>query len=164
MELIVLAISIAVNIILALLLFFRSALNDILKEWWLEKRKARKESRDRLVALRSNLLKLSNASSLLLILTAMNQIETDPTAKQQTKQNWDETAKSYGGIRKAIIKDEALLPNDIRREYKEFEAEMQKATKEVLNDLIYRERLLEITRNVTSKIEVIIEIVDKHLL
>ena len=163
MERIVLIISVAVNILFVLLLFFRSALNDIAKEWWLEKRKVRKESRVRLVALRSNLLKLSNASSLLLILTATNQIETDSTAKQQMKPHWDGAVKSYGEIRDPIIKDDPLMPSDIRQAYKDFETEMQKATKEVLNSLMYKERLLEITQNVTSKIEVIIGYVDKHL-
>jgi len=163
MELTVLIISLAVNLLFALLLFFRSALNDIVKEWWLEKRKARKESKDRLVALRSNLLKLSNVSSLLLILTATNQIETDQIVKQQMKSQWDGVAKSYGEIRDTIIKNDPLLPSDIRRAYKDFETEMQKATKEVLNSLMYKERLLDITQNVTSRIEAIIESVDKHL-
>jgi hypothetical protein len=163
MELTVLIISLAINLLFALLLFFRSALNDIIKEWWSEKRKARKESKDRLVVLRSNLLKLSNVSSLLLILTATNQIETDPMVKQQMKLQSDGVAKSYGEIREAIIKDDPLLPSDIRRAYKDFETEMQKATKEVLNSLMYKERLLEITQNVTSRIEAIIESVDKHL-
>jgi hypothetical protein len=162
-KLILLIISVAVNLILALSLFFRSALNDIVKEWWAEKRKARKESKERLVVLRSNLLKLSNTSSLLLILTATNQIETDPVVKQQMKSHWDSAVKSYGQIREAIIKDDPLLPNDIRREYREFEAEMQKATKEVLTALTYKERLLEITEEVTSRITAIIESVDKHL-
>jgi hypothetical protein len=164
MELILLIISVAVNILFAFLLFFRSVLNDILKEWWLEKRKARKESKERLVTLRSNLLKLSNASSLLLILTATHQIKGDPEVKQQMKVQWDSAAKSYGEIREAIVKDEPLLPNDLREGYKDFEAEMQKATKEVLNSLMYKERLLEITQNVNSKITSIIERVDKHLL
>jgi hypothetical protein len=163
MELTVLIISVAVNIVLTLLLFFRSALNDIVKEWWSEKRKTRKESRDRLVALRSSLLKLSNTSSLLLILTATNQIETDATVKQQMKPHWDAAAKLYGEIREAIVKDDPLLPSDIRREFKEFDAEMQKATKEVLNALLYKERLLEIIQKVTSRIEAIVESVDKHL-
>jgi hypothetical protein len=163
MELILLIISVAVNILLAFLVFFRSALNDIIKEWWLEKRKTRKESKDRLVALRSNLVKLSNSSSLLLILTATNEIETDPVMRQQMKPQWGSAAKSYGEIREAIIRDEALLPNDLRQGWKEFEAEMQKAGKEVLNSLMYKERLLEITQNVTSKITSIIENVDKHL-
>ena len=163
MELILLIISVAVNILLAFLVFFRSALNDIVKEWWLEKRKTRKESKDRLVALRSNLVKLSNSSSLLLILTATNQIETDPVMRQQMKLQWDSAAKSYGEIREAIIRDEPLLPNDLRQGWKEFEAEMQKAGKEALNSLMYKERLLEITQNVTSKITSIIENVDKHL-
>ena len=163
MELTVLIISVSVNIVFAMLLFFRSALNDIVKEWWLEKRKARKESKDRLVALRSNLLKLSNVSSLLLILTATNQIETDQIVKQQMKSQWDGVAKSYGEIRDTIIKNDPLLPSDIRRAYKDFETEMQKATKEVLNSLMYKERLLDITQNVTSRIEAIIESVDKHL-
>jgi hypothetical protein len=163
MELTVLIISLAINILFALLLFFRSALNDIVKEWWSEKRKTRKESKDRLIVLRSNLLKLSNASSLLLILTATNQIETNPIVKQQMKLQWDGVTKSYGEIRETIIKDDPLLPSDIRQAYKDYETEMQKATKEVLNSLIYKERLLEITQNVTSKIEAIIESVDKHL-
>lgn len=163
MELILLIISVAVNILLAFLVFFRSALNDIIKEWWLEKRKTRKESKDRLVALRSNLVKLSNSSSLLLILTATNEIETDPVMRQQMKPQWGSAAKSYGEIREAIIRDEALLPNDLRQGWKEFKAEMQKAGKEVLNSLMYKERLLEITQNVTSKITSIIENVDKHL-
>ena len=158
-----LIISITINILFALLLLFRSALNDILKEWWSEKRKARKESRDRLVAVRSSLLKLSNAASLLLILTATKRIETDPVLQEQLKRHWDGTAKSYGEIREAIVKDEPLLPSNAKQAYKDFETEMQAATKEVLNSVMYKERLLEITQSVTSKIEAIIQSVDEHL-
>ena len=75
----------------------------------------------------------------------------------------DGTAKSYGEVRDAIIKNDPLMPSEIRQAYKNFEAEMQKATKEVLNSRIYKERLLEITQEVTSKIEFIIECVDRHL-
>jgi hypothetical protein len=114
------------------------------------------------VAVRSRLLGLSNAASLLLILTATKRIETDPVLKEQLKHQWDGAVKSYGEAREAIVKDQPFLPSNTRQAYKDFEIEMQTATKEVLNSVMYKERLLEITQSVTSKIEAIIQSVDEE--
>lgn len=156
-------ISIVLNILLIILLFFKSALNDILKEWWIDKRKVAKEAKGRLINLRANLLKLLTLSPLLLIQTAVHINEKDPIAKKQLKFQWDNTLKAWELANETITKDEILFPSDIRIPLKEFQEKMGNATTEIFKKPMYKERLLEITQEISSSISKIIVKVDYYL-
>jgi len=41
--------SLILNIVFGFLLFFKSALNDILKEWWIDRKKKKEETIQRLI-------------------------------------------------------------------------------------------------------------------
>lgn len=164
MQTVILISSIILNFILAMLLFFKSALNDILKEWWLDKRTIKRENRDRLIELRSRLVKLSGLSPLLLIQSAIHQYEKDPYMKEKFKSQWNSTLKAWGEENEYISKNEILFPNDIRILLREFQEKFAKATVEVITSLIYKERMLELTQEVSSSVSQIIEKVDAYLL
>jgi len=129
--------SIILNIFLIFSLFFKSALNDILKEWWIEKRKMKRKTREHLIELRANLLKLSTLSPLLLIQSAAHMNEKDPIMKGKWKSQWDSTLKAWGQANEDISKNEILFPNDIRTFLKDFQEKMGKAATEVIANLIY---------------------------
>ncbi|MBC2703098.1 hypothetical protein [Desulfobacula sp.] len=156
-------ISVILNIILVLLVFFKTALNEILKEWWQDKRNSQKELKERLITLRSTLLELSNTSTLLLILTAAKKNEKDIEVQKMYKEKWDNALSTYGELTDFITKNLPYYPIKVRKQYEEFESEMQKATGEVLTALMYKEKLLEITENLTLIITNTIEDVDTHL-
>src|SRR4030067_2703121 len=61
-------ISIIVNITLVLLLFFRSALNDILKDWWIDRKEKKEAAIQRLIEFKTN-FSILQVQSLLLIFT-----------------------------------------------------------------------------------------------
>jgi len=156
--------SIIGNVVLIILFIFKSALNDILKEWWMNKRKVVRENRERLIELRANLLKLSSLSPLLLIQSAVLNNEKDPIMKKQLKDQWDSFLREWKLANEDILKKEILFSNDIRLLLKEFSEKWGKAITEVIISPIYKERLLKLTEEISSSVSKIIGEVDGYLL
>lgn len=157
-------VSIIGNVVLIILFIFKSALNDILKEWWMNKRKVVRENRERLIELRANLLKLSSLSPLLLIQSAVLNNEKDPIIKKQLKDQWDSFLREWKQVNEDILKKEILFSNDIRLLLKEFSEKWGKAITEVIISPIYKERLLKLTQEISSSVSKIIGEVDGYLL
>jgi len=128
-------ISIILNIILVIFLFFKTALNDILKEWCLDKRKDKREARERLINLRTSLVKLSALSPLLIVLLPAH-------FGKETQSQWEGALKEFTKESEDITKDEILFPNDIRILLKEFHERFGKAIVEVSTNFMYKTGLI----------------------
>ena len=61
-------ISIVLNIIFVLLLFFKSALNDILKDWWIDRKKKKEEGIKKLIDFKTK-FNIQQSKCLLVIIT-----------------------------------------------------------------------------------------------
>ena len=73
-QLIGIIISIILNIVFAILLFFKSALNDILKDWWLEKKKKKEKAIERLIEFKTKFNLQQSQCFLMIITLAQKQV------------------------------------------------------------------------------------------
>lgn len=157
-------ISIIFNIVLAITVFFRSALNEIFKQWWLEKRQAKKEHKQHLIDLRSNLLRLSRLSSTILIFQAMANAKTDPRIKKQMFDNSKPTLAQWAEINNTIEESTVHYPKDIQQLYAKYRHEMGKATEEVFLKSVYgQQSLIKFTDEVMGALSELIQKVDYYL-
>jgi len=163
MKNLVLIISLILNLILAPILFFKSALNEIVKEWWKEKRKRKIESRNHLVELRKRLIRIQNWSHLMLINQASIKYITDPIAKAKLTTSHEEIKKEWGEANRYILDNEIHYPEDIKKLYKEYSEKLGKALAETITGVMYKERLLEIINSITPIMDSLITKVEDYL-
>ena len=109
-EKILLTISIILKLILIVAVFFRTALNEIVKDWWIEKKQTKKEHKQRFLELRSNLLKLSRLSFTILIFRAMANSKEDKDVKAQMFNNSKPTLDQWRDINNDIEENDTLSP------------------------------------------------------
>ena len=144
-----LIISLIVNLVLLLLVFFKSALNEIVKEWWLYKRKAKREKREKLIALRSYILEIGHLSNMVLFGLASLKVVTDEETKQFNEKYSDDSRKKWGEIRQKISDEEIHYPIELRNDIGSFITDIQGLIAQILKEPItYKEDLLEITQTI----------------
>ncbi len=158
-------ISIVFNIILIIIIFFKSALNDILKEWWINKQKEKKETIQHVAQLKTNLTKLSSLIPLIFIETAQltsGQI-SDPNVKDYLQNQLKEHNLNLGKINEDILANEIYYPIDIKNFLQEFSKKLAGFIQEIMTSQIHKERMLEITTEISKSISSITEKLDTHL-
>ncbi len=155
--------SITLNVILAPFVFFKSALNDILKKWWDNREQQKKQFQNHLIELRKRLMRIQNWSSITLITLASFKHGTDPAAKMTMKANYDELIKKIGEVNQYILDNEIHYPEDIRKLYKEYNEKFGKALTETITSVMYKERLLEIIKDINPILEALLTKVENHL-
>lgn len=160
MKTIALIISTTLNIILIVLFLFRTALNDIVKKWWMDRQKVKEEFKNRLVKLRVDLTELSKLSFLILVELGCISARIHPNIQAK----FDSTLESLGKIHKNISDNEIYYPKDIRDLLSEFMGQLQKFTGEALNKQVSKERLLQMSNEINIRKEVIIKKIDSYLL
>ena len=92
-------VSIALNAFFLLLLFFKSALNRIVEEWWLDRKKRKREQHERLVELRSDLSKIRFTYPKMLFFYALAKTDKDVASKEKDIQ----VAKEMGNEMSPIL-------------------------------------------------------------
>ena len=163
-EKILLTISIILNLILIVAVFFRTALNEIVKDWWIEKKQTKKEHKQRFLELRSNLLKLSRLSFTILIFRAMANSKEDKDVKAQMFNNSKPTLDQWRDINTDIEENDIHYPQDIRELYTKYRREMGKATEKVFLKSVYdQQSLIKLTDKVMSALGSIIEKVNYYI-
>lgn len=165
MDITFLYISIVLNIILIVVIFFKSALNDILKEWWINKQKEKKETIQHLAQLKTNLTKLSSLIPLIFVETAQltsGQI-SNPNFKDHLQNQLKENTLNLGKINENILANEIYYPIDIKNSLQDFSKNLAEFIQEIMTRQIYKERMLEITTEITKSIISIIEKIDAYL-
>ena len=165
MDITFLYISIVLNIILIVVIFFKSALNDILKEWWINKQKEKKETIQHLAQLKTNLTKLSGLIPLIFVRTAQltsGQI-LNPNSKDYLQNQLKENNLNLGKINEDILANEIYYPIDIKNSLQDFSKNIAEFIQEIFTTQIYKERMLEITTEIAKSTTSIIEKIDAHL-
>lgn len=149
---------------LIIAVFFRSALNEIVKDWWIEKKQAKKEHKQQLLELRSNLLKLSRLSSTILIFQAMINSKDDAVVKTQMFNNSKPTLTQWRDINNAIEERNIHYPRDIRELYAKYRREMGKATEKVFLKSVYdQQTLINLTDEVMGTLGELLQKVNRCL-
>ena len=159
---IVLIISIVLNAVLAVCIFFKSALNDILKEYWRNKQERKRQRNQRIIDLRKHLSAIQNSATSNLVTMAVWWNADDPEQKAIYKGHLETSLKLSGDSFRAAREDMIYYPEDIKAALEAFFAEYQKFTGEIVDKPIYKERLFEMSDYVNSSIEDITAMIDKQ--
>lgn len=159
---ILLIISILINAILGICVFFKSALNEILKEYWQNRCNRKKEINHKIIELRRQLSIMRNTSTLSLITLASWKRAQEPDEKAMYKKHLDDSVKEWSKSYRSIENDEIYYPTKMQSALRKFFEKYQKFNGEILEIPMYKERLLEMSDYVNSSIDEIIEMIDSQ--
>jgi len=120
MEKYLLYISIVANIVLVVLLFFKSAINKILEEWWKEKQARRKEKISHLNSLKDIMDKLRRYYTILFIENYRQRSESDYIQNTPAHKKRIEMEGKIGQYLQEISIAEMYYPSDIRQRVRDF--------------------------------------------
>jgi hypothetical protein len=156
-------ISIIINIILSVCLFFKSALNDILKDVWQRRCKQKYDFRNYLIELRNRLLTLRDTWPHILVYQAGIMRDSNPEIKalQRSTRNMmiKQSGEAYGYIRD----NECHYPQDIRPLFEPCHAKFSAFLGEIVKTDIYKERLLEMGNILEKDLDCLIAKTDEYL-
>ena len=145
-------ISINLNIILLLLLFFRSALNDILKEWWIDRKKKREATIQWLIAFKTNFNDLQIQYILLMMALAQKQAglimerAIPPFIEDMYQNSLDKVSKAGSNIAEFLD----FLPVDVRGCYRRFNEQFAEITKSIMQGHVAKEDVKEYSEKIKS--------------
>lgn len=156
--------SLVLNVVLAICLFFKSALNDILKEYWQIKYKRKHDRNQRIINLRKHLSTIRNYATSNLVSIAEWHNAEDPNKKAAYKERMVTSLKMSGDSYRLAREDMIYYPDEIKSALEKFMSEYQEFMEEILEKPIYKERLYEMSDYINSAIDNIIEMIDKQRL
>ena len=159
---IILIISIVLNVVLAICIFFKSALNDILKEYWRNKQERKRQRNQRIIDLRKHLSAIQSAVTSNLVIIAVWWNADNPEKEAIYKGHLETSLKISGESFRAAREDLIYYPEDIKTALEAFFAGYQKFIGEITEKPIYKERLVEMSDYLNSSIERIIAMIDKQ--
>ncbi len=134
-------ISIILNIILAIFLFFRSALNDILKEWWIDRKKKRETTIQRLIDFKTNFNDLQIQYFLVIITLAQKQAglimeqAVAPFIEDTYQSSLNKSSRA--GSKIAELLD--FLPVDLRGCYSRYKEQFSEIIKSIMQGHVAKE-------------------------
>ncbi len=140
-----LGISIFINIIGCGLLFFKSALNDILKDWWINRRIKKEEATKRLINFKTKFnMKFSQDLNVVLCVAIVRtdikkNRDTDQTTKNLEQDSMQKSAKARNEIAEFLD----YLPVDLINHYNRYDNEMNEIIKKILEDKVSKEDVLK---------------------
>lgn len=162
MSTIALMISLVVNVVLIVCLFFKSALNEILKEYWRNKCNRKNERNQRVINLRKHLSTIRDSVTSELVAMAEWMNAEEPGKKAKYKGDLKALLKLSGGSVRSIRDNMIYYPDNIKSALEVFFSEYQKFTGEIVEKPMYKERLHEMSDYLDSSIGDIIEMIDKQ--
>ncbi len=115
-----LLISIIINVFLVILLFFKSSINNIVLEWWKEKRSQRNDKITILNKLKVTLGKVTIYYTIILIDAIQLQQNPEIINNIDYKNRNSDTAKKLGGLLDEISVSERFYPSSLREKIKKF--------------------------------------------
>lgn len=115
-----LIISLIINAVFAILLLFKSALNDILVDWWKDKKKEKNEKIERLNNLKNYLENTGTLYVSILIFFIVKQNKPEYLVKTDFERRYNENTTKLGEIINDISKSERFYPTDLRSEVKSY--------------------------------------------
>jgi hypothetical protein len=145
-------ISIILNIILVLLLFFRSALNDILKEWWIDRKKKKEAAIRRLIDFKTNFNDLQIQYFLVIITLAQKQVglimdrAVAPFIEDMYQSSLDKVSKAGSQIAEFLD----FLPVDLRGCYSRYNEQFTEIIKKIMQGHVAKEDVKEYSEKMKS--------------
>lgn len=115
-----LIISIILNIFLAVLLFFKSAINNILLDWWKGKKAEKNEKINKLNNLKTFIEKITRYYITVLIDELQQQYHPEVLDNPNFNKRHSETVDKLGNILEEISKSERFYTSDLRLSVREF--------------------------------------------
>lgn len=149
-------VSIIINIILCVALFFKSALNDIAKEKWLEKKRDKKETIKRLADFRT-LFSSYNQKNFLMLINLGRKLSlkkvgglVDSYIENSFQSNFEESGK----LKQEINNNLVYLPKDIQENFREYEVRVTEILEKIFKGNLAEEDYInycEILMSFSSK-------------
>ncbi len=157
---IVTIISIIINIILASFLFFKSALNDILKDWWANRTSHRKTIKQKLSELRLGLLKIKDVTPLLLIQIATFKFNSQAAVEIGESNQYKKSVEEYGIANNKIREGEIYCNKNVRDLIDIYYNKTSKATEDAISSNLDKEKMKTIIKDLTNTINTIVKEVE----
>lgn len=157
-----LIISLIINCILACFLFFKSALNEILKEWWLQRQSAKKDKRERLSNIRLSLLKLQAAFPFLLLDIVI--VKTDPELAEKTRgSHYKETTNAFKEANAKLRENEIYCTIETQNLLKGLTKKLEDSSSKLLSGNFTKESILAMIEELSKDIERIVSKVEEEI-
>ena len=117
---IILIISIVLNILLVILLFFKSSINSIFLEWWKERKSEKSEKLNKLNNLKTLIEKITRYYISVLIDVLRQQYHPEILDNPSFIKKHSEAVEKLGDMLEEISKSERYYPSDLRLNVREF--------------------------------------------
>ena len=151
-QLIGIIISIIFNIIFALLLFFKSALNDILKDWWIDRKKEKKRAIKRLIDFKIMFNQLQSDSCVMILTLSQKRAWRimEREVDQITEDFYHNSLNTSSEARSAILEFLDYLPTDLITYYKSYDGQFFEIIKKIMEDKVSKEDVKKYVEKMTS--------------
>ena len=138
-------VSIILNIIFVVILFFKSALNDIVKNWWIDRKKKKEEAIQRLVTFKTK-FSIYQTQNLLIIITLAKKhadlIMEKPT-DQFIEDAYQSSLNKFSEIGVSITELLDFLPPDLRSCYKRLNEQSTEIIRNIMQGHVGKEDVKE---------------------
>ena len=145
-------ISIIFNIILVLLLIFKSVLNDILKEWWIDRKKKKEKAINRLVDFKVKFNIYQSQNLLIIINLALKQISLikGREVEEFIEDTYQSSLSMSSGSRSSISEFVDFLPADLRSCYERYNEQFTEILKNIMEGHVGKEDVMGYSEKITS--------------
>jgi hypothetical protein len=145
-------ISIILNIIFVLLLFFRSALNDILKDWWIDRKKKKEATIRRLIDFKINFNTLQVQNFLVIITLAKMQVGLimGQPVDQFIKDTYQSSLNKSSEAGSLITEPLDFLPVGLRSCYSRYQEQFTEIIKNIMQGHVGKEDVKEYSEKMKS--------------
>ena len=116
----ILIVSIVLNILLVAAMFFKSAINNIILEWWKERKKEKNEKINNLNNLKTFIEKITRYYIIVLIDELHQQYHPEVLDNLDFIKRHSKSVDELGNILEEISKSERLYPSNLRLSVREF--------------------------------------------
>ncbi len=137
-------ISIIINIILLLLVFFKPAINEIFKESWFNRKRERDDDIKRLVEFKTKFPAYNVQNVLLMISLAQMELArlTKKNVDPLIEENFQCSTKDSAEVRSSIVKFVDFLPRDLKTKFECYEKKYSEIITNIMQGDITKEDLL----------------------
>lgn len=154
-------VSYILNGILIILLFFKSALNDILKEWYKERQNIKREKITKLKKLRSIVDKLKRLSFIMLVNSRSIVLNKSAPDYEELINMSKKYTKEWGEFYQDIIADKADYPKNILGGIENFFKIFQSYNGEILSGMTDKNQIDKNHDELKDLLDIIIKNIDK---
>ena len=158
-------ISIIINIILVPLIFFKSAINEILKEWWLDRRRKKEEAIKRLVEFKTKFTLYNSHNGMLMVALAQKQLASimgravDAFIEEAFKSSSKKSGEASGSIAEFVD----FLPAYLKTRFNSYNKLWGEIIRNIVENRITKEDLMGYNEKMTSLTSECINLADSMI-